>query len=75
MRKWIPSFVKVGQNAELMEMVSRLECVGLVVDQRLDMIFEQLRKQDEDISHLGLQTDKILEMMAQVNLEQYFSLN
>lgn len=52
-----------------MTMVSRLE---LVVDQRLDLIFEKLRLQDERMTRLGQQNEKIYEMMAQVNWNNIF---
>lgn len=61
--------IKVGQAAELMAMVSGLETAGLVVTEKLDMIFEQLRKQEETTARLELRLAEYSEAMAEVKHE------
>ncbi len=57
---------QVGQGAELIAMVGRLEGVGLVVDEKLDMIIERLRKQEENAARLELRLAEYSENMAEV---------
>lgn len=47
-------------------MVDRLEGVGLVVDEKLDMIIERLRKQEENAARLELRLAEYSENMAEV---------
>lgn len=49
-----------------MAMVGRLEGVGLVVDEKLDMIIERLRKQEENAARLELRLAEYSENMAEV---------
>ncbi|CAM9487507.1 unnamed protein product, partial [Hapterophycus canaliculatus] len=44
----------VGQGAELITMVGDLQGVALVVEEKMDMIIEHLRKQDEHAARLEL---------------------
>ena len=50
-------------------MVSGLENAGLVVTEKLDMVFEQLRKQEETTARLELRLAEYSEAMAEVNTE------
>lgn len=59
--------LQVGQGAELMSMVGRLQDAGLVVDEKLDMIIEHLRKQEENAARLELRLAEYSESMAEVN--------
>ncbi|CAB1102808.1 unnamed protein product [Ectocarpus sp. CCAP 1310/34] len=58
--------LSVGQGAELITMVGRLQGVGLVVDEKLDMIIEQLRKQEENAAKMELSLAKYSASMAEV---------
>lgn len=50
-----------------MAMVGRLQDAGLVVDGKLDMIIEHLRKQDEHAARLELRLAEYSESMAEVS--------
>ncbi|CAM9886582.1 unnamed protein product [Ascophyllum nodosum] len=56
----------VGQTAELMTMVTGLQASGLVVTERLDMVFEQLRRQEETTARMELRLAEYGEAMAEV---------
>ncbi|CAM9513683.1 unnamed protein product [Ectocarpus fasciculatus] len=58
--------LSVGQGVELITMVGRLQGVGLVVDEKLDMIIEQLRRQEENAAKMELSLAKYSESMAEV---------
>ncbi|CAN0363125.1 unnamed protein product, partial [Ectocarpus sp. 12 AP-2014] len=58
--------LSVGQSAELITMVGRLQGVGLVVDEKLDMIIEQLRRQEENAAKMELSLAKYSASMAEV---------
>ncbi|CAM9187175.1 unnamed protein product [Pylaiella littoralis] len=62
--------LSVGQGAELITMVGRLEGAGMVMDEKLDMIIEHLRKQEEKAERLELRLAEYSESMAEV-LGQY----
>ena len=57
---------QVGQGAEIMNMVGNLQDAGLVVDEKLDMIIEHLRKQEEHTARLELRLAEYSECMAEV---------
>lgn len=61
---------QVGQGAELISMVGGLQGVALVVDEKLDMIIEHLRKQEEHAARLELRLAEYSESMAEVS-KQY----
>lgn len=50
-----------------MAMVGRLQGAGLVVDEKLDMIIEHLRKQEEHAARLELRLAEYAESMAEVS--------
>ncbi|CAM9908463.1 unnamed protein product [Scytosiphon promiscuus] len=58
--------LSVGQGAELISMVGDLQGVVLVVDEKLDMIIEHLRKQEEHAARLELRLAEYSESMAEV---------
>ncbi|CAN0440080.1 unnamed protein product [Pylaiella littoralis] len=64
--------LSVGQGAELIAMVGRLEGAGMVADEKLDMIIEHLRRQEEKAEKLELRLAEYSESMAEV-LGQYAS--
>lgn len=55
-----------------MTMVSGLENAGLVVTEKLDMVFEQLRKQEETTARLELRLAQYSEATAEVRKGQPF---
>eukprot|EP00903_Cladosiphon_okamuranus_P015667 g14469.t1 len=66
--------LSVGQGAEVLAMVGRLQGAGLVVDEKLDMIIEHLRKQEEHAARLELRLAEYSESMAEV-LGQFAKAN
>ncbi|CAN0434518.1 unnamed protein product [Pylaiella littoralis] len=57
--------LSVGQGAELIAMVGRLEGAGVVLDEKLDMIIEHLQKQEENAAKLELRLAEYSESMAE----------
>lgn len=51
-------------------MVDRLEGAGLVIDEKLDMIIEHLRKQEENAARLELRLAEYSENMAEVRTQK-----
>ena len=56
-------------------MVSGLESAGLVVTEKLDMVFEQLRRQDENAARLELRLAEYSEAVAEARTEQPLARN
>lgn len=56
-------------------MVSGLESAGLVVTEKLDMVFEQLRRQDENAARLELRLAEYSETVAEARTEQSLERN
>ena len=54
-------------------MVSGLQASGLVVTERLDMVFEQLRRQEETTARMELRLAEYGEAMAEVIKQTIFS--